>query len=386
MRVTGSSSKGVIFFSIFDWWYHSHGHSDFQLALAIAESQDVLFVNSIGMRAPLPGKTSKPLRRILRKLKSVALLVQKPLPDRPNLRVFTPVFLPVYGSMWLMSLNAVMICCQLRLIGWVIGLRNPLRIFTPPTALPVLKKMGTGSLIYNRSDRHSAFSGVGARLASLESEALASAELVLYPSVPLMDEEAESLGGRGLLLVHGIDPSAFNPRAIPDSEVEKLPGIKVGFCGDLREHAIDFPLIEAAARSLPGVSFVLIGDQTSSVAGLQALSNIHVFPQRSYAKMPGCWNALDVAMMPYRKTPWTQAIQPIKLKEILAIGLPIVGTEIPALIALGERARVTTHEKEFVEAIRLVTNSRPQRWETQEWLHPTWSEQAERLMEAVRGL
>ena len=46
MRVNGSSSKGVIFFSIFDWWYHSHGHSDFQLALAMAESQDVLFVNS----------------------------------------------------------------------------------------------------------------------------------------------------------------------------------------------------------------------------------------------------------------------------------------------------------------------------------------------------
>lgn len=384
MSVEAFSSNGVIFFSIFDWWYHSHGHSDFQLALAMAESRNVLFVNSIGMRAPLPGKASKPLRRICRKLKSMTRLVRRPLPGRPNLWVFTPVFLPVYGSRRVMNLNAVIIRWQLRLIGGVIGLRNPLRIFTPPTALPVLKKMSGGALIYNRSDRHSAFSGAGALLASLESDALASAKLVLYSSASLMKAEAESLGGRGLFLGHGIAPDAFNPRVSPDPEVTNLPGIKVGFCGDLREHAIDFSLIEAAAKNLPRVSFVLIGDQTSPMTRLRELPNVHILASRPYDRMPGCWNALDVAMMPYRITPWTLAIQPIKLREILAIGLPIVGTEIPALVALGERARVVGNEGDFIEAIREMTNSRPQRWETGKWLHPTWSELAGRIMDAAK--
>ena len=46
-------------FSGQDWWYFSRAHSDFQLMLRIAVDRPVLFVNSITMRMPLPGKSSR---------------------------------------------------------------------------------------------------------------------------------------------------------------------------------------------------------------------------------------------------------------------------------------------------------------------------------------
>ena len=379
---------GVVFFSIFDWWYHSHGHSDFQLGLALARSQPVLFVNSIGMRMPTPGKTPRPLRRVYRKMASAARLVRAPRTDLSDFRVFTPVFLPLHGPGLLPRINARSVGAQARVLCRSMGIRNPIRIFTPPTALPALRGLGSGPLVYNRSDRHSAFGEVGPWIAELEREALGAADVVAYASSELAASEREVVGERGLHLEHSVDARAFHPEAPPDPEIAAIEGIKVGFCGDLREHAVDFDRIEAVARALPHVSFVLVGDPTSSVSRLAEIDNVHLLAPRPFEAMPGCWSALDVAFMPYRKTPWTSAIQPIKLKEVLAVGLPIVGTDIPALTRLGARAFTSGETDALVAALRTLTQSRAElrRQDPSPWIHPTWDEQAERLMERVEGV
>src|SRR6478672_11715411 len=53
-----------------DWWYHNHAHSDVQLMRRVAEERKVLLVNSIGLRMPVPGRSTQVLRRLGRKLRS----------------------------------------------------------------------------------------------------------------------------------------------------------------------------------------------------------------------------------------------------------------------------------------------------------------------------
>ena len=79
----GAAQPGYVCFSAQDWWYHNRAHSDFQLMRG-SRAPPVLVVNSIGMRMPLPGRSSQPLRRILRKLRSIAKLVRRPLPELPH--------------------------------------------------------------------------------------------------------------------------------------------------------------------------------------------------------------------------------------------------------------------------------------------------------------
>ena len=90
--------RGVVILSIHDWWYHSHGHSDIQLARAFARHMPVLFVNSIGMRVPRRGIVSAPLTRIVRKLRSAGRRFQFPDSAVPNLAVATPASLPIYSG------------------------------------------------------------------------------------------------------------------------------------------------------------------------------------------------------------------------------------------------------------------------------------------------
>jgi glycosyltransferase involved in cell wall biosynthesis len=78
--------------------------------------------------------------------------------------------------------------------------------------------------------------------------------------------------------------------------------------------------------------------------------NIHVLDRRPYAALPGYLAALDCALIPFRATPLTAAVSPIKLYEYLAAGLPVVSTPIPAATALGREVAVGAGTR-FLEAV-----------------------------------
>ena len=97
MNVSARSTDYIGFAAV-DWWYHNQAHSDVQLLTRLARDHKVLIVNSIGMRIPLPGKTSRPFYKIWRKIKSVARLLRRPIAALPNLYVYSPLPWPFYRS------------------------------------------------------------------------------------------------------------------------------------------------------------------------------------------------------------------------------------------------------------------------------------------------
>jgi glycosyltransferase involved in cell wall biosynthesis len=386
-RAAGPPPRDVLFFSIFDWRYHSHGHSDFQLAFSMARNRRVLLVNSLGLRAPLPGRTRAPFRRIVRKASGCLRILRRPRPDLPGLSVLSPVSLPVYGESAWARLNSAAVATQVRLGLRACGIRNPLVITTPPTTLGVLRRLEPDRIAYNRSDLHSAFPEAGPEVIRLERELLAKANVVAYASERLAREEESLAGSRALVLQHGLDHGLFRADAGPDPEIASLPGPRIGFCGALREHAIDFPLVERLARSLPGVSVILVGDRDAPLESLLSLPNVHWFPPREHARMPATWRSLDLAVLPYRKTEWTGAINPIKLQEVLAMGLPIVATRIPALQESDPETSIAEDPDGFIEAtVRMLARCRPFEAERRgRSTAPSWHDQAARLLGSLEG-
>ena len=92
------NAPDVVCFSGQDWWYHNRAHSDFQLMLRVAEVRRVLLVNSIGMRLPIPGRSSQPFRRLVRKAASMLRGLRQPVEGLPGFTVFTPFLLPFYDN------------------------------------------------------------------------------------------------------------------------------------------------------------------------------------------------------------------------------------------------------------------------------------------------
>lgn len=348
------ASEGFVWFAAQDWWYHNQAHSDFQLMKEVSRNRPVLLVNSLGLRVPTPGKSTNALRRVFRKLRSIGKLLRTPLPEFPGFHVFTPILLPAYGEGWLAKLNSRWIRWQVEVAARVAGLPERRAVgVTIPTAWPVVRGMRKTALVFNRADLHSAFPEAdGAWVARLEHELLTNSDRVLYVSHELMRRDAGQIGDRGYFLDHGVDLKHFTSEGPVSPLLDAVPTPRVGFFGGLDDYVVDLELLEQTARSLPEVSVVLIGDATCPMDRLTALPNLHWLGYQPYASIPALGRGFDVALMPWLDNEWIRFANPIKLKEYLALGLPVVSTEYPEVEDYRGHIRVARNREEFAELVR----------------------------------
>ncbi|MFI6816920.1 glycosyltransferase [Nonomuraea sp. NPDC050328] len=341
--------SGYVCFSAQDWWYHNRAHSDFQLMRHMAAHRRVLVVNSIGMRLPTPGKTSNPVRRIVRKLRSVAKFVRRPA---PGFYVMSPLPLPLYGSPLGRRVNGLLVRLQVGAVCRALGLRKPVIMVTLPTAWDVVRPMKRHSLVFNRSDRHSAFPEGGEIIAAMEQELLRNADSVVYVSRTLMAEDRPLAADRAHFLDHGVDLDHFQRGPIPP-ELAAIPSPRVGFFGALDDFVVDFDLLDRLASDLPEVSLVLVGDANGPIERLTRHRNVHWLGFKPYELIPAYGSGFDVAIMPWLDNDWIRHANPIKLKEYLALGLPVVSTEFGELAGYMDRVRVAATPELFAKAVRV---------------------------------
>jgi glycosyltransferase involved in cell wall biosynthesis len=346
---------GYICFSAQDWWYFNRAHSDFQLLTRVAQERPVLLVNSLGMRLPLPGRSTQPLRRVARKAGSVVRHLRRPLPETPGFHVLTPLFLPVYGAdSRLRRLNAAIVRWQVERAARRAGICDPTIIVTLPSSWDVVAGMSRRKLVFNRSDKHSAFGEADvAWIRSCEEKLLEAADVTVYTSRALLADEGPR-ARRAEFLDHGVDLDHF-ARSATDVEPDDLRDIahpRAGFFGAVDDYIVDLDLLEHLARQLPEVSLVLVGGATCSMRRFESLPNVFWLGQRPYADIP-CYGAgFDVALMPWLDNEWIAHSNPIKLKEYLALGLPVVSMRFPEGEHYRRWIRMADNADEFVKLVR----------------------------------
>jgi len=218
-----------------------------------------------------------------------------------------------------------------------------------------VEPMRRRSLVFNRSDRHSDFPEADrASIQALERQLLAHSDLVLYVSRMLMDEETPRIGGRAHFIDHGVDVDHFRVSAEVDlpADLRAVPAPRAGFFGALDDFVVDFDLVERVAVELPHVSIVLIGDATHPMERFEKHRNVHWLGFRPYEEIPAYGSGFDVALMPWQDNEWIRYSNPIKLKEYLALGLPVVSTSFAELDRYREQVYEATDHAGFVDAVR----------------------------------
>ena len=118
-----------------------------------------------------------------------------------------------------------------------------------------------------------------------------------------------------------------------------MPRPRVGYVGGLDRHTFDPELLVDVARRLPDVGFLLVGPSTLP-EGWCPLPNVTQLGQRPYEQVAGYMAACDVLIMPWNRSPWIEACNPIKLKEYLAVGRPVVSAPFAELRRYSPLVRV----------------------------------------------
>ena len=345
------TDRAYVIFSAQDYWYQNRGHSDLQLARGLARDRVVILVNSIGLRMPAPDGSTQPWKRIPSKLGSILHAVRRPEPDRPNLYVVSPVTLPFYGHRATRAFNAALVGSQIRTLLRALAIRRPDLIVTIPTAADIVRAIPHRSLTANRSDKLSAFEEAnGEVIANYERQLLADCDLAVYVSTELMQEEEHLVGGHSFFLDHGVDLDLFQPAApeLLPSDIAALPRPIYGFFGALDDFVVDLDLLRRLADEIDEGCVVLIGKAGSPTHPLYSHPRVHWLGGRNHEDIPRYGSAFTVALMPWLQNPWIRYCNPIKVREYLALGLPVVTTSYPQAAHFESVMDVARSPEEFI--------------------------------------
>jgi glycosyltransferase involved in cell wall biosynthesis len=188
---------------------------------------------------------------------------------------------------------------------------------------------------------------------------------VVTTSSRALELEFMRLGARHVVYVpNGVsDVFLQHPPKPPAGKINSTPVL--GFVGHIGPW-IDFDLLEQVAQSLPNGRLDLVGSVAPEVRWrLDTLLDLPNVQHRSpvpHADVPEVLSRFDIGLIPFVISPYTRAVNPIKLYEYAALNLPIVTTAFsPDLDQFKDVIAVGATAAAFVDAVReIVDGHRPQ--------------------------
>ena len=346
----------VLCFGGEDWWYHNRGHVDMQLMRRFARLGTALYVNSIVMQKPNlqkgigGGKSFS--QKLSRKIKSILKGLKK---SYAGFWVCSPLSLPLHHIGWARPVNTAILRWQLLWITRKLSIREPIVWVACPVACDVAIGMKKARLVYQRTDRFEEYPNVDTDIIrQYDRQLKAHADLVIYVNRTLYQEEMGQCR-KSIYLDHGVDYDMFagtdNDNSVPDD----MKGIEVpivGFFGNIDDHTSDMELIQRVTDLLPEMRFVFVGRVSVECRGLSTRKNVKMLGQKPYEQIPHYGKCFDVAIMPWQQNRWIAACNPVKLKEYLALGKPIVSTPFPELHKYHEVVYIGSGPEEFARLIK----------------------------------
>lgn len=314
----------------------------------LARDNRVLWVNSIGYRAPTASKAD--ISRAFTKLMAAATPVRE---VEKNIFVLNPLAIPAYGKPRIRNLNRHLLRYQVKRAMHRLKFEKPLNWVFNPAAAVIAGTLGEEKLIYYCVDEYTAFSGVASRsLAEMEEGLLRRADLVIVSADKLYQSKSPH-NPHTVMVRHGVDYTHFRralaPETIVPDEIRNLPRPVIGFHGLIADW-VDLDLMAEVAKHFSHGSLVMLGKATTDTSVLKNLTNVHLLGRKPYAELPAYCKGFDVALNPFRINELTLNANPLKVREYLAAGLQVVSTAIPEVEVLGQ-CRIGRDSREFISEI-----------------------------------
>jgi glycosyltransferase involved in cell wall biosynthesis len=338
---------GIVYFG--NEWFAENRTSSHHMARQLAGKAPLLYVDSPGMRAP--SASGRDIRRIWSKL-TQAMRLPSRVP--PGLWHCTVPQLPWRNLPGVDRLNRWFGAWAVRRAMRHAGIERAILWFVVPHPSFMLKAVPHELAIYYCIDDYAAHPGVDeARIRSCDAELTQHADHV-FVAPPALVAAKQAVNPSTTFSPHGVDVDLFAQAQAASTVIpvaaRALGRPVIGYFGLIAAWT-DVQLIEWLAVQRPDWNFLLVGHASVDVSALARLANVTLVGPQPYESLPGWAKAFDVAIIPYRMNQQVKNANPLKLREYLATGKPIVSVPTPEVDRFASVIKVAESREDFLAAI-----------------------------------
>jgi uncharacterized SAM-binding protein YcdF (DUF218 family)/glycosyltransferase involved in cell wall biosynthesis len=350
-----TTGRNILCFSSIDWEFNWQGHQEVMAALA-EQGNRVLFIENTGVRVPRLSDYPRLKRRVLNWWKGTKGFRQ----ERRNLYVYSPVVLPFPHSRFARWINRALLSAALQRWCRAAHFGRPIVWTFLPTALVVdlLDRLDPALVVY--------YCIADFAQLTTNPRALARSERKLLDRADVVFAQGEELRQRCLphpnvhIFPFGVNLSVFRREVPAAPELDGLKRPIVGYVGGLHRH-VDMELLDRLASRIEG-TLVAVGPTQTHTNGLEARPNVFFAGPQPHSRVPEFVKGFDVAVIPYALTNYTRTVYPTKMNEYLAMGVPVVTTDLPEVRkfaeSYGDVVHVTSTHQAFVTAVQQAAGER----------------------------
>ncbi|MHC4985802.1 MAG: glycosyltransferase, partial [Planctomycetota bacterium] len=116
--------------------------------------------------------------------------------------------------------------------------------------------------------------------------------------------------------------------------------------------------------------------------------NVHLLGRQPYEDLPAYCRAFDVGLIPFAVNDLTRAVNPIKLREYWAAGLPVATTPLPEVTRFGGAVHVGDTVESFEAAVESALAELPdvRRQRSDAMAAETWRVKLQTVSDALSGV
>lgn len=347
------SAASVLVFSD-DWGRHPSSCQ--HLIGQLLPHYKVLWVNTIGTRAPrLDLATVKRVGEKIRQWSSKKTAVgdNAPTDQHRNLKVVNPRMWPWFSRSHDRRLNAWLLSRQLKPL--IESLPQPVcAVTTLPITADLAGRLPVEKWVYYCVDDFGEWPGLdGNTLREMDHHMIQRSDEIVSVSTHL--QAMISLQGRkSTLLTHGVDLNHWRPCPKRDAIDNPLP---IGIEGPLAvfwgvvDRRLDTEMLTTLSERMKTGNIVLVGPHQDPDEKILNLPNVHSIGPQPFSSLPLIAQHADALIMPYADLPVTRAMQPLKMKEYMATGKPVVVSSLPSVSEWDDCLDVTFSPSEFANSV-----------------------------------
>lgn len=334
-----------------DWG--AHPSSTQHLVRCLQADVDVIWINSIGLR-PL-SVSRRDLKRAWQKLTSRQSRQPAQSASESVFPIVHPKVIPLAKSPWLKALNRWLLRRAVK--PYLQANDDTLVWASLPSAIDYKGCFNERAWWYYCGDDFGALAGVDHKaVTQLEAKLVQQAQVIFTASEQLQQKFPRD---KTVLLEHGVSIDLFGTPAERAKELSESR-TTIGFYGAIAEW-VDQELLIGLARERPNYDIVMVGSALVDVSALEAEPNIHLVGARAHHELPSYSQHWQFSILPFKNNAQILACNPLKLREYLAAGRPVLSTYFPALEPYQELVEVAANVRALVEIIDRETIAEAER-------------------------